>query len=239
MEKIDCNIIRDLLPLYEDNVASQETQELIRTHLVDCLDCREELRKMRTPISLPPAGDEEAVKRYLEHREQVRRKQYRKIICIVSIAASFIAVISLILLWYTRPRSWESISENGEDTQVTAYLNTYNGRIHRFQTYTLDGKDGLEAPGEQILALLEEATYRIRPWDTLKYHRSNGYGETGGSGTITVFLIWDEGQQIEYFTLYSSGTVIKGDTIYTAKLDGGNLYKAIVEIIQEYGVLSG
>ena len=124
MEKIDCNIIRDLLPLYEDNVASRETQELIRTHLADCLDCREELRKMRTPISLPPAGDVEAVKRFLEHQEEVRRKQYRKIMRIVAITAAIVTVLIASLLWYTRPRSWKNVSDHGEVTRLSAYLNT-------------------------------------------------------------------------------------------------------------------
>lgn len=237
MEKIDCNIIRDLLPLYEDNVASQETQELIRTHLVDCLDCREELRKMRTPISLPPAGDEEAVKRFLEYQAEVRRKQRGKIIRFVTIAAAIVTPLLLILLWYTRPRSWENISYGGEVTQFSAVLNTYDVKRLRFKTYSLKEEDGLEAPGRQILTLLEEATYRVRPWDTLAYRFSSSYGETGMSGTTTIFLSWDQGQQAEYdyFILYGSGTVIKGDTIYTARLDGVNLYKDITAVIQEYG----
>ena len=236
MEKIDCNIIRDLLPLYEDNVASQETQELIRAHLVDCLDCREELRKMRTPISLPPAEDEEAVKRFLEYREEVRRKQNGKIIRFVTAVTAVVTVLIVFLLWYTRPRSWESISYNGDLTRFSAVVHTYefSGDTGGFKTYELDEEDGLEAPGQQILALLEEATYRVRPWDTLKYRFSQGYGETG-SAVMTIYLMWDQDQQAEYFTLYSSGTVCKGDTIYTAKLDGANLYQAIAAVIQEYG----
>ena len=236
MEKIDCNIIRDLLPLYEDNVASRETQELVRTHLADCLDCREELRKMRTPISLPPAGDEEAVKRFLEYREEVRRKQNGKIIRFVAIAAAIVTPLLLILLWYTRPRSWESISYNGELTRFSAVVHTYefDGDTPGFKTYELDEEAGLEAPGEQILALLEEATYRVRPWDTLKYSHGGSYGESG-SGSMTIYLMFDQDQQAEYLILYRSGTVIKGNTIYTAKLDGVNLYEAITAVIQDYG----
>ena len=237
MEKVNCNIIRDLLPLYEDNVASRETQELIRTHLVDCLDCREELRKMRTPISLPPAEDREAVNRFLEYQAEVRRKQRRKIIRFVAITAAIVTVLIASLLWYTRPRSWVNISNSGEITRFSAHLNTYDGSTLRFKTYALDENDGLDAPGRQILALLEEAAYRVRPWDTLSYHFSGSYGETGTGGTTTIFLGWDQGQQAEYgyFILYGSGTLIMGQTVYTAKLDGVNLYKAITAVIQEYG----
>lgn len=233
MEKIDCNIIRDLLPLYEDNVASQETQELVRTHLVDCPACREELRKMRTPISLPPDEDEEAVKRFLEYREKLRRKQNRKIIRFVAIAAAIVTVLAASLLWYTRPRSWESIAYSGELTRFYAYLHTTGP--NNFETYMLEEEEGLEEPGQQIRALLEEATYRVRPWDTLNFRFGRGYSRIGGTGDATIYQIWDQGQQAEYFILLSSGTVLKGHTVYTVKLDGVNLYKAIAAVIQEYG----
>lgn len=233
MNKIDCNIIRDLLPLYEDSVASQESQELVRGHLADCPACQEELRKLRSPISLPPDEDGDAVKRFLEYRAEVRRKQNRKIIRFVAIAAAIITPLLLILLWYTRPRSWESISYSGEPTRFSAYLNTYDVSALRFKTYALDEKDGLEAPGEQIIALLDTATYSVKPWDTLVYRFRSSYGETGGS--MTIYQSWDQGQEAEYFILYRSGAVCIGDTVYSSQLDGANLYQAIAAVIQEYG----
>lgn len=35
MKEISCQIIRDLLPLYEDGAVSTESQELVREHLKD------------------------------------------------------------------------------------------------------------------------------------------------------------------------------------------------------------
>lgn len=239
MEKIDCNIIRDLLPLYEDSVASAETQELVRAHLADCPACQEELRKLRTPISLPPDEDEEAVKRFLEYRAEVYRKQNRKIIRFVAIAATIVTVLAASLLWYTRPRSWESIAYSGELTRFSAYLHTTGpNNFYDYETYMLEEAEGLEEPGQQIRALLEKATYRVRPWDTLNFRFGRGYSQTGGTGEATIYQIWGQGQQAEYFILLSSGTVLKGHTVYTAKLDGANLYQAIAAIIQEYGTQS-
>ena len=45
--EVECGVIHDLLPLYEDGAASEETTQLVREHLKDCPVCREELRKMR------------------------------------------------------------------------------------------------------------------------------------------------------------------------------------------------
>ena len=45
--KTDCNIIRDLLPLYVDDVCSQESRNLVDEHLRECPDCLEELANIR------------------------------------------------------------------------------------------------------------------------------------------------------------------------------------------------
>jgi len=43
----ECDIVRDLLPLYVDNVVSDTSREIIEEHLSDCDGCREYLKKLR------------------------------------------------------------------------------------------------------------------------------------------------------------------------------------------------
>ncbi len=45
--KIPCDIIKDLLPLYNDGVCSEESVNAIEEHLTDCPDCTEELKKLK------------------------------------------------------------------------------------------------------------------------------------------------------------------------------------------------
>ena len=40
MKNISCNIIEDVLPLYVDGVCSDETIELIESHIQNCEDCK-------------------------------------------------------------------------------------------------------------------------------------------------------------------------------------------------------
>ncbi len=40
--KTDCCIVRDILPLYAENMVSEETAELIKEHLSQCDECRKE-----------------------------------------------------------------------------------------------------------------------------------------------------------------------------------------------------
>ena len=37
---IDCNVIIDLLPLYKEEICSEETKELVEEHLSGCDSCR-------------------------------------------------------------------------------------------------------------------------------------------------------------------------------------------------------
>lgn len=47
MEKISCEVIRDLLPLYCDEVCSVESKELIEHHLSECCACKDVYIKMK------------------------------------------------------------------------------------------------------------------------------------------------------------------------------------------------
>ena len=44
--KLNCNVIRDLLPLYVDKICSDESRELVDGHLNDCRDCSALLQQM-------------------------------------------------------------------------------------------------------------------------------------------------------------------------------------------------
>ncbi len=45
--KTDCEIIRDLLPLYVDDICSEKSREMVDEHLQECSECREVLDKLR------------------------------------------------------------------------------------------------------------------------------------------------------------------------------------------------
>ena len=52
--KISCDIIRDLLPLYNDGASSKESVSLIDEHLKECPECMSELGKLKedTPVRM-------------------------------------------------------------------------------------------------------------------------------------------------------------------------------------------
>ncbi len=50
---LTCNVIRDLLPLFAEDMVSDDTRLLVEKHLADCPDCRERLAAMQTSPALP------------------------------------------------------------------------------------------------------------------------------------------------------------------------------------------
>ncbi|WP_352399535.1 DUF3955 domain-containing protein [Anaerotignum sp.] len=48
--KITCEIIQDLLPLYYDNVCSEDSRKLVEDHFKTCKNCRHELELMSADI---------------------------------------------------------------------------------------------------------------------------------------------------------------------------------------------
>lgn len=68
MNNINCNIIRDILPLYADDVVSEDTKTLVETHLDGCPHCQKTLDTMRTPMVIPPRPDEAKAMRQFKKR---------------------------------------------------------------------------------------------------------------------------------------------------------------------------
>ena len=46
--KLNCNVIHDLLPLYVDQICSDESRELVDAHLTECADCSRLLQQMQS-----------------------------------------------------------------------------------------------------------------------------------------------------------------------------------------------
>ena len=48
--KLECDVIRDLLPLYAEKLASPASSALVEQHLSACPACRAELEHMEKPV---------------------------------------------------------------------------------------------------------------------------------------------------------------------------------------------
>lgn len=49
--KTECSIVRDLLPLYLENMVSDETARYVKEHLKECAECQSELDNLQEGVS--------------------------------------------------------------------------------------------------------------------------------------------------------------------------------------------
>lgn len=237
MKDVSCEVIRDLLPLYEDGAVSEESEELVRAHLKDCPACREELRKMRTPISVPPQEDKELWERFEARRAKQRRKRLLGIACALSLLAAAVAFCA----WYTRPQTWAEITSEdvcvdyaGTDILNPDWGSETAGAKLRFLHWQIRQEDPrLEEAGGAILQVLGRYTFRaslesLLPGDSI---------DVGGD-TVNIHIVW--GEKDGGFFYFGDNNKVgtfrsrRGREIY--HFDPA-LFDELVQIVQEYGTL--
>lgn len=96
--RTNCDIVRDLLPLYVDSVCSAASAKMVEDHTAECESCADELEKMRNAAATEDRSSREqnAVSSFAgEVRRRTRKKAiWTAIIASVSAAALVLAVLS-------------------------------------------------------------------------------------------------------------------------------------------------
>lgn len=98
--KYACNLIKDLLPLYHDEVCSEESKQAVEEHFEECQDCQEYYKKLNESDIVELASfDEEMEEKKVESLKKVKKK-LRKRDFLFGIVAIFGAII-MALFWFS------------------------------------------------------------------------------------------------------------------------------------------
>lgn len=87
--KITCEIIRDLLPLYYDEVCSEDSRKLVEAHLDSCAECRKELEYMSGELTHNVEIEKERIIK--SSSRALKRIKIEHIIIGILIAALFVS----------------------------------------------------------------------------------------------------------------------------------------------------
>lgn len=88
MNNISCNVFQDLLPLYIDEVISDDTKLLVRRHLQECPMCRKNYEDMCSKVMIPIDRNTTPLKRI----KQTWKRKKITLVCITLIAALVIMI---------------------------------------------------------------------------------------------------------------------------------------------------
>ena len=93
--KITCNIIEDLLPLYVDDMVSEDSRKLVEEHLKGCPACRkmqeEMMRENRLTAGIKDGNSVQINKTEAESLKKIRRRIRKKRILSVILAVVLVA----------------------------------------------------------------------------------------------------------------------------------------------------
>ena len=111
----ECEIIRDLLPLYAEGLTSEASNEFVEKHLKDCAECTELLKDMREEPQPQPLKEESELP--LKALSKTWHRKNRSLaVLIAGIAAS---VLISLYAWLSAPRylTYEQAVAKTEETQ--------------------------------------------------------------------------------------------------------------------------
>lgn len=92
MNKLNCNVIRDLLPTYVDDICSAETKVIIEEHIQKCNDCRNLVKMIRETEFV----SQEADNKEIDYMKKIRKHFTGKsIVCFVLLL--LIAVLGIVI----------------------------------------------------------------------------------------------------------------------------------------------
>lgn len=88
--KISCDVIQDILPLYVENIVSEDSEKMVEEHLDSCEKCKEYLNEIKSPDSFVQKADELPMKK-------LKSLLIRKKIQVIAISVFVSLVIATII----------------------------------------------------------------------------------------------------------------------------------------------
>lgn len=139
-----CEIIRDLLPVYVDGLTSPETTRLVETHLAQCEACRALLAQMRMPV---PEYDPVKNAEFQKVLKKQRDRNTKKVALFSVLAVLLAAALLLVTLWVK---------------DVFYYIGTYESPNGQVKT-TVYNRDVTEfIPVKDHFTLVDEGMFQGR-----------------------------------------------------------------------------
>ncbi len=149
--KVTCNVIRDLLPLYLENIASNDTCIIVEQHISFCEDCRKQLEEMKL-YNNPPIDTDVAPLRNL--KATLRKKKLQTIIFSVMLT---MVIASITIAFFTAPK-YIPYSEG-----TVSLIEKDNGSVLALFSDKVSGYDISSYPNDDNTGYI----YNITAWDSI------------------------------------------------------------------------
>ena len=98
MSKINCSLIKDLLPLYIDDLCSKESTEVIKNHLEVCEECNKEHETLKSEPKIKPQQDnsQELIKKVNKRFGKEKKKAVLKTLSVILVVLILIGAFAFL-----------------------------------------------------------------------------------------------------------------------------------------------
>lgn len=94
--KISCEVIKDLLPLYQDGICSDESRKIVEEHLQSCDECRELLDNMNQTIDV--SGNMDKYEEIADLKKLSKKWNRKMILSMLKGAFSALIMVAIVLI---------------------------------------------------------------------------------------------------------------------------------------------
>lgn len=88
MEKMNCDIIQDLIPSYVDGICSDATKECVESHIEDCSQCREMVRLCRDNVLTDENTEKLVINGFQKIKKSMKKQFISNIVLIILVCFS-------------------------------------------------------------------------------------------------------------------------------------------------------
>jgi len=127
MKEINCSVIRDLLPLYVDEIVSDDTKRLVNSHLQGCEQCKKEFEQMKGTLFVPIENKSTL---FNQLNKRWNRKKWRLVIGSILTTAALGFVLFSFIFHYTKPIPYTTELFEIEEATDESLVISYFGESH-------------------------------------------------------------------------------------------------------------
>lgn len=151
MNRMSCNVIQDLMPLYIENICSAESRELVEAHIAECEKCRQLFYDYTDDTIVKEVRQSEKEEQAFQQiLHKVEHKVMKRVTVIAAIVISFVIAIGIINFAPVFPASYEDaiVKVTVSEEKARIDIDTALVRLHdnEFEnTIVLTGRYSLAA----------------------------------------------------------------------------------------------
>ena len=199
--KNECSIIRDILPLYVENMVSEDTSEFVKEHLESCPTCRAELEKLREPVEVQtepqPDMDAAPLKRL---KKALLMKKVQTILCT---AAVLLALMLSVISFLTAPEYFAyspelvTVTEEANGAVTLSFSNEVTNyklqqiadpedrnTVYHLEVWTSAWDRAFHRPGVQAVTAAPESGKPLLVYFT---QFINGHAESSSDSSVCIY----------------------------------------------------